>query len=193
MRMACPAGKSGGIERGYIKSDYLTRPEVLEYVLARVLEMDHEEFDNPDACQALLDQLQRENNPVRDFWMEMESEFTWDLLPTAFLYDLFISWFRKNHPSGIPVNRNEFATQLVEVLSASVMSTKRSVKVGFTYSPLRPVSGCVRTTGCSYSGTSSPTTSQPTHCPLMSPPSTNVTHREPEREPEFFLIEDVFL
>ena len=107
----------GGIERGYIKSDYLTRPEVLEYVLARVLEMDHEEFDNPDACQALLDQFQRENNPVRDFWMEMESEFTWDLLPTAFLYDLFISWFRKNHPSGIPVNRNEFATQLVEVLS----------------------------------------------------------------------------
>ena len=40
-----------------------------------------------------------------------------------------------------------------------VHPAKRSVKAGFTYSPLRPVSGCVRTTGCSYSGTSSPTTS----------------------------------
>lgn len=106
----------GGSERGYIKSDYLARPDVLRYVLKRALEMDHSQFSNPPACQELLAQFQRENNPVRDFWLEFEDEFVWDLLPTAFLYDLFIAWFRKNHPSGIPVNRNEFATQLGEVL-----------------------------------------------------------------------------
>lgn len=106
----------GGSERGYIKSDYLARPDVLRYVLKRALEMDHEQFSEPQACQELLAQFQRENNPVRDFWLEFEDEFVWDLLPTAFLYDLFIAWFRKNHPSGIPVNRNEFATQLGEVL-----------------------------------------------------------------------------
>lgn len=107
-----------GVERGYIKSDFLKRPEVLRYVLKRVLHMTHTEFSNPQACQELLAQFQRENNPVRDFWAEFEDEFVWDLLPTAFLYDLFVSWFRKTHPSGIPVNRNDFASQMVEILSA---------------------------------------------------------------------------
>lgn len=107
---------AAGVERGDIKSDYLGRREVLEYVLARVLSMRCEEFSDPGACQELLAQFQRENDPVRDFWCEFEDEFVWDLLPTAFLYDLFVSWFRKNHPSGIPVNRNEFATRLVDTL-----------------------------------------------------------------------------
>lgn len=109
----------GDIERGYIKSDYLARPEVLRYVLRVALEMGHEEFSNPVACQDLLEQFQRENSPVRDFWTEFEDQFVWDLLPTAFLYQLFVSWFRDTHPSGIPVNRNEFATQLAEILSDS--------------------------------------------------------------------------
>ena len=107
----------GDTERSYIKSDYLKRPDVLRYVLRRVLSMQHVQFSNPEACQELLAQFQRENNPVRDFWMEFEDELIWDLLPTAFLYDLFISWYRKTHPAGVPVNRNDFASHLVEVLS----------------------------------------------------------------------------
>lgn len=111
----------GDIERGYIKQDYLRRPDVLRYVLRVALEMDHEEFSNPVACQDLLEQFQRENSPVRDFWSEFEDQFVWDLLPTAFLYQLFVAWFRDTHPSGIPVNRNEFATQLMEILSDSTV------------------------------------------------------------------------
>lgn len=107
----------GDTERSYIKSDYLRRPDVLRYVLCRALAMQHTQFSNPTACQELLSQFQRENNPVRDFWMEFEDEFAWDLLPTAFLYDLFVSWYRKTHPAGVPVNRNDFASHLVEVLS----------------------------------------------------------------------------
>jgi putative DNA primase/helicase len=107
----------GDTERTYIKSDYLRRPEVLRYVLRRALAMQHTQFSNPPACQALLAQFTRENDPVRDFWCEFEDEFVWDLLPTAFLYDLFVSWFRKTHPSGVPVNRNDFASRLVEVLA----------------------------------------------------------------------------
>ncbi|MCI4659564.1 DNA primase family protein [Cryobacterium zhongshanensis] len=108
----------GDTERGYIKSDYLKRPDVLRYVLRRVLAMQHTQFSNPAACQELLAQFQRENNPVRDFWMEFEEEYVWGLLPTAFLYDLFVAWFRKTHPAGVPVNRNDFASNLVEVLSS---------------------------------------------------------------------------
>jgi putative DNA primase/helicase len=107
----------GDTERSYIKSDYLKRQDVLRYVLRRVLAMDHVVFSNPVACQELLAQFQRENNPVRDFWMEFEEDFQWDLLPTAYLYDLFVSWYRKTHPAGVPVNRNDFASHLVEVLS----------------------------------------------------------------------------
>lgn len=106
-----------GVERKYIKVDYLARQDVLEYVMLKALHMDHTKFSNPVACQELLAQFQRENNPVRDFWLELQDEFVWDLLPTNFLYDLFIAWFRKNHPSGIPVNRNEFTGQLAEVVS----------------------------------------------------------------------------
>jgi putative DNA primase/helicase len=106
-----------GVERGYIKSDYLRRPDVLRYVLRRALAMDHRQLSNPQACQDLLSQFQRENNPVRDFFLEFEEEFVWDLLPTAFLYDLFVAWYRKTHPAGVPVNRNDFASNLVEVLS----------------------------------------------------------------------------
>lgn len=108
-----------GVERSYIKGDYLKRAEVLEYVLWRILSMRHVEFSQPAACSDLLAQFQRENNPVRDFWMEFEDEFVWDLLPTAFLYDLFLGWFRRVHPSGIPANRNDFASQLVDVLAGS--------------------------------------------------------------------------
>lgn len=106
-----------GVERGYIKSDYLRRPDVLRYVLRRALSMQHTQFSNPQACQDLLAQFQRENNPVRDFWLEFEDDFVWDLLPTAFLYDLFVSWYRKTHPAGVPVNRNDFASFLVEILA----------------------------------------------------------------------------
>lgn len=111
----------GDIERGYIKSDYLARPEVLRYVLRVALEMDHEQFSNPAACQELLEQFQRENNPVVDFWAEFEDQFVWDLLPTAFLYQLFVAWFRETHPSGILINRNDFLRQLMEIVSDSTV------------------------------------------------------------------------
>ncbi len=109
----------GNTERKYIKDDYLKRPEVLRYVLKRALQMQQTEFSNPDACQELLDQFQRENNPVRDFWAEFEEQFVWDLLPTAFLYELFLGWFRATHPSGTPLNRNDFSSHLLEVLGGN--------------------------------------------------------------------------
>ncbi len=108
-----------GVERKYIKNDYLKRQDVLEYVLCKVLNMDHTKFSNPPACQELLAQFQRENNPVHDFWFEHEDEFVWDLLPTGFVYQCFLAWFKQTHPSGIPISQNEFTTQLREAASDS--------------------------------------------------------------------------
>lgn len=108
-----------GVERKYIKQDYLGRAEVLEYALKEVLHMDHTEFSHPEACQALHAQFQRENNPVVDFWLDLEDQFVWDLLPMKFLYELFQGWFRQNHPSGVVINRNDFTTYLHEILAES--------------------------------------------------------------------------
>lgn len=106
-----------GVEKTYIKHDYLKRQDVLEYVMFRALSMTHTKFSNPPACQELLTQFQEENNPVHGFWADFEDEFVWDLLPTPFLYDLFKAWFDQNNPSGIKVSRNEFLNQLDELLS----------------------------------------------------------------------------
>lgn len=108
-----------GLERGYIKDDYLGRHEVLEYVLKEALHMPLAKFSEPQACLDLLETAKRENNAVREFWFELEDQFVWDLLPTSFLYDLFIAWFKKNHPSGIPVSKSTFTNQLLDILSTS--------------------------------------------------------------------------
>lgn len=105
-----------GIERRYIKGDYLSRPDVLEYVLHRVLHMDYYELSEPEACVNVLDDYKLANDPVRTFWTEHRGEFVWDLLPFGFLYDLYKSWFASNSPSGSPVGKYTFITELVNLL-----------------------------------------------------------------------------
>src|SRR5699024_2788817 len=59
-----------------------------------------------------LEQYQTSNDPVIEFWEEMVEEFQWDLLPTTFLYDLFVEYFKRNNPSGKPISRQSFLSQL---------------------------------------------------------------------------------
>lgn len=101
-----------GVERKWIKADYLKRPEVLEYVLMKALHMQHTDLSEPETCRDLLEDFKLRNDPVKDFWDTFRQEFTWDLLPTGFLHELFQAWFRKTHPSGIPISINEFSSRL---------------------------------------------------------------------------------
>lgn len=109
------------IERRYIKSDYLSRPEVLQYALKRVLhDMPHYyELAEPEATKNVLDDYKMTNDPVRAFWAELEDEFVWDLLPFSFLYDLYKSWFSATSPSGSPVGRNTFISDLLNIVKDS--------------------------------------------------------------------------
>lgn len=108
-----------GIERKYIKSDYLARPDVLQYVLRRALEMTHTELSNPPACKQALEHWYGANNKVVGFWQEFEPQFTWDMLPYSFLYDLFVAWYRQTEPSGTPMGRPAFLESLKAHLSRS--------------------------------------------------------------------------
>lgn len=108
-------------ENSQIKDDYVQRPEVLRYVLKRVL-LDmpsYYELSNPPACQEVLAEFMVENDPVRAFWGEFEDQFVWDLLPGEFLYDLFVGWYRRTHPSGTVIGRNSFLKSIEQVIEGS--------------------------------------------------------------------------
>lgn len=111
----------GGAENPRIKEDYLQRPEVLRYVLKRVL-LDMPSYyalSNPTACQEVLAEFMVENDPVRAFWEEFEDQFVWDLLPGEFLYDLFVSWYRRTHPSGTVIGKRSFLKSIEPVIEGS--------------------------------------------------------------------------
>ena len=117
-----------GKERKYIKDDYLSRPEVLEYVLFRVLNMDYYQFSEPDVCKEVLDEYKEFNDPVRDFMNEFSDQFQWDLLPFSFLYDLYMAWFNKVRPSGTMLGRTMFISDLMNVVGTSDVWTCQGKK-----------------------------------------------------------------
>ena len=108
-----------GAERKYIKQDYLQRQEVLEYVLYKVLMMDYDELPIPKACQMALEEYKEFNDPVREFVGEVFSEFTWDLIPFSFLYDLYIAWYHRNVGGREVISRKVFMKTLDMILANS--------------------------------------------------------------------------
>lgn len=104
-----------------IKADYVQRPEVLRYVLKKVL-VDlppYYELVAPQASLDMLEQAKLRNDPVREFWDEFQGEFVWDLLPANFLYDLFKAWVARTNPSGKPVGRGIFLDDLERIVEGS--------------------------------------------------------------------------
>lgn len=115
-QLLIPFSKSyTGRERKYIKDDYINRPEVLEYVLYKVLHMDYYELSEPASCRNILGEYKEFNDPVRQFFIELSPIFTWDLLPFNFLYDLYKEWFKKNAPTGQVQGRNKFIQEILNV------------------------------------------------------------------------------
>lgn len=104
-----------GAEKKYIKSDYLHRPEVLEYVLYKVLNTDYYEFSEPAACRNVLADYKVYNDPVRQWWDEVSDKFAWDLLPWEFLYEIYKQWCKSNNPSGKTTSKRGFVDQMREV------------------------------------------------------------------------------
>lgn len=110
-----------GIERAYIKDDYLQRPDVLEFALKHALTgiEPFYELAEPEATKRVLNSYKIANDPVREFWEEHEARFAWDLLPFGFLYDAYKAWFGKSNPSGKPLGRNKFVEALMPVVNDS--------------------------------------------------------------------------
>lgn len=108
-----------GVERKYIKDEYLAREDVLRYVLKRALHMDHVELSEPLVCRRAWASWFNTNNSVRGFWEEFEPQFAWDLLPLAFLYDLYKAWFAEVEPGERPEGFKHFVEGLRSHLDGS--------------------------------------------------------------------------
>lgn len=102
-----------GNERSYIKNDYITRQDVLEYVLWRVLNMaEYYELDEPAETKRALNEYKEYNDPIRAFVAEIIPQLRWEYVPNQFLYDLYLKWFEHNVPRGAALNARRFATEL---------------------------------------------------------------------------------
>jgi len=122
-----------GQERKYIKQDYLKRTEVLEYVMRKVLHISYYSFNEPKACQELLQEYKEYNDPIRQFLDEIMPKLAWDIVPHEFLYALFNAWHKINVPSGIIVGRNTFLRDVRNILADSTEWEERrgtAVRVG---------------------------------------------------------------
>ncbi|MCH5170711.1 MAG: DNA primase [Oscillospiraceae bacterium] len=121
-----------GAEKKFIKSDYMARAEVLEYVLYKVLNMDFNELPEPEACRQLLEDYRQFNDPVRQFVDEILPQLVWSLVPREYLYDLYKAWFSRNIPSGIVQGKITFLKEIEAILRGSdtwyVMSSKDKAK-----------------------------------------------------------------
>lgn len=108
------------IERTYIKDDYVTRPEVLRYVLKRVLTgmPDYYKLSVPEASKHVLDEFKVENDWVREWWARYSTEFVWDLLPAEFLADHYKAWVQREKGRAVEgFSRNAFLADVLRAVS----------------------------------------------------------------------------
>lgn len=109
-----------GYERKYIKTDYLARQDVLEYVLYKVLATtDYYDLIEPEACKQVLAEYMEFNDPVKQFFNELEESAVWNLLPFTFVYDLYVKWTLRNNSSGKPLGKNPFNRELRKLAEKS--------------------------------------------------------------------------
>ena len=125
-----------GCERPYIKRDYMDRTDVKEYILKRALEAPVvTEFLITKENEEALYRTKVENNSVFEFFDEFLPRFKWDVLPTKFLYDLYVSWMSKDNANGKPVKKSafiEYATDYLEETNEwdARLTQKDIIKVG---------------------------------------------------------------
>lgn len=107
-----------GIERKYIKHDYMNRQEVKEYVLKKALEMPvvTDFIVTPENNAALYAQ-KVENNSVYEFMEDVYVDLQWSVLPIKFLYDLYVEWSSKYNLNGKPVKKSIFVDYVTNYLN----------------------------------------------------------------------------
>lgn len=105
-----------GKENKRIKGEYLNNPALLEYVLFKILHMKFYNLSEPQICKDALNNYKESNDPIRQFWIEFEDEFVWDLVPWKFLFDLYKVWYDQNFPRAQQVSHPVFINSLKVII-----------------------------------------------------------------------------
>lgn len=106
-----------GVERKYIREDYLRREDVREYYLKIALENDITEIELPDACEVALNRYKASNNPLYEFYINEVCEYSaWTFYPLNFVYEHYKAWFAKNYPTGRALSKNSFKQDLMAIV-----------------------------------------------------------------------------
>lgn len=106
-----------GVERKYIKDNYLNRQDVLEYVLYRILNMNYYEITIPKECEDALEEFKTYNNPVKDFLEDVLPRASWDCFPGQLIYDMYKGWSKINNPNGSLQGRNTFLKDVQNLIN----------------------------------------------------------------------------
>lgn len=127
--------KFEGIERKYIKNDYMFRKDVLEYVLNKALMTNFYELSIPEVSLKLKDEIKEANDPVRQFYTDIFEDISWKLLPNTFLFDLYKAWREDNMPYNNKISSSrtlvkELKTLLVEELGTYEYMENRISGIG---------------------------------------------------------------
>lgn len=109
-----------------IKEEYIKRPDVLEYVLHKAINMDFEKFITPKSSEELLENYKIENDPVRDFKASVFDNFQSTRIPVYLVYQYYVDFCEENRYK-IMTMRN-FTSQFERLLDDDW--TKKSAKLG---------------------------------------------------------------
>ncbi|WP_404465194.1 phage/plasmid primase, P4 family [Micrococcus antarcticus] len=105
------------LERTYIKTDYVHRQDVLEYVAHRVLHMDYYTFSEPAVCREVLETYKITTDPVRDFWETISGSIVGDVWTQPLLHDLWTAWARKRAARSEGMNAAKLIAAIDRIVS----------------------------------------------------------------------------
>ena len=112
-----------------IKDDYIKRPEVLEYVLWKAINLDFDRFSEPKATEEQMKVFKKDNNTVLAFVEEWFDNFESTALPTRFLWWLYKEWCKENGYTSL--KKTTFEKELASNISDEWVLKSSRVKGKF--------------------------------------------------------------
>lgn len=110
-----------GVEDKSIKDVKVVDNRVLEYILNKALQIDVDTYTVPEVCKRELEIAKESSSPVRQWFNEFRTQFTWDFLPQSFLREFFHKWFRETKPGKSIPTDVEFTRELINVVRTDPM------------------------------------------------------------------------
>lgn len=80
-----------------IKDDYIKRPEVLEYVLWKAINLEFDRFDEPKATQERMREFKEDNNTILKFLNEYLENVVSTRIPVRYLWIVYQKWCKENN------------------------------------------------------------------------------------------------